>query len=260
MIFPFDMHRFFVPPQSIERELVALGGDAAHRIRSVLRLRPGDEITVLDDTGWEYGVELKRVDRGAVEGIVKRRSPSLGEPRTRLVLYQGVLKGGKFEMVLQKGTELGISSFVPVFCQRSVRRGGEDWFTSKYHRWRKIVSEAAEQCGRGRIPLLGLPMSFLDACDSAQGLRLLPWEGEDTVNLREALRGEEGRPSGEPGVSLFIGPEGGFTQEEVEFARSRGILSVSLGPRILRAETAALVAATAVLYELGEMNRWPQPV
>ena len=249
------MHRFFVAPDCISGDRVALDGSVARQLARVLRHRPGDQIVVLDDTGFEHIVRLDSVDARAASGVITDRIPSRAEPRVALTLYQGVLKADRFELVLQKGTELGVSRFVPTNCARSVRRmtpssPGE----SRIGRWRRIIVEAAEQSGRGRLPVLSRPLDFADACDQVAGLALMPWEQEREVGLRAALERwkRDGDRSGE--VSVLVGPEGGFTEEEVEHARSRGITSVSLGGRILRAETAGIAATTAVLYELGELG------
>jgi 16S rRNA (uracil1498-N3)-methyltransferase len=356
------MHRFFVSPNCISGDVVTLHGEVARQLARVLRLRPGDRIIVLDDSGWEYLVTLESVGldpsagsepilslskgQAMARGAIVERQPSRGEPGVRITLYQGVLKGEKFEFVLQKGTELGVSAFVPVFCARSVpreqRRGtgfgvqgtGEDHASTpytkgksgegRYPRWRRIVTEAAEQSHRGRIPALETPLDFERGCDVARKPAIIPWEGPDltprpplhddgegeplakvdcdgerrgvqsrgersrTMNA-PALRPQPRSPSppaergrAEPAyrpesldvrsglrsilthwksegwdgatVSIFIGPEGGFTEEEIAYARERGISPVSLGNRILRSETAAIATVSAVLYELNELG------
>ena len=249
------MHRFFIPPNCIEGESVILGDDVGHQLAAVLRARPGEQIVVLDDSGWEYIVTLERVSPRVVQGRIAERLPARGEPGVRIVLYQAVLKANKFDMVLQKGTELGVSRFVPVFCARSVPRdGGKAWSARRHERWRKIVSEAAEQSHRGRLPLVESAIDFSEACDAAEGLGLIPWEEEAETGLKEAL-GRLREDRGEsPAVSILTGPEGGFTSQEVDYARTRGIVPVSLGSRILRAETAPVATVSAVLYELGELG------
>ncbi len=246
------MHRFFVPPDCIQGDAVALPGDVARQLARVLRARPGDQVIVLDSSGWEYQVTLTRVDAGLATGTVTGRQASQGEPQVRVTLYLGVLKGDKLELVLQKCTELGVAAFVPVFCARSVPRDRQgQWAEGRYPRWRKIIAEAAEQSRRGLLPSLEAPLEFQQACDTCQGLGLVPWEEERTTGLRAALVGW--RKGGGP-IGIFIGPEGGFTREEVDYARARGIVPVSLGRRILRAETASIAAVAAIMYDLGEME------
>ena len=245
------MHRFFVPPEWISDGSVTLSGQVAHQVTRVLRSRPGDRIVVLDGSGWEHLVTLEDVGPKRVRGSVTETLPSEGEPRTRIALYQAMLKADRFELVLQKGTELGVASFVPVTCARSVpQRCGE----ARGDRWRRIIAEAAEQSGRGKVPSLEEPVSFFDACDGVAGLGLMPWEQEHGTGLKAALAHWKGRGSDALSVSVFIGPEGGVTDEEAGYARDRGIVPVSLGRRILRAETAGIVAVSAILYELGDLG------
>ncbi len=217
---------------------------------NVLRLGPGDRIVALDNGGWEYEVELKRTARGSLEGAVLSRTPTSGEPRTTVTLYQALLKGRKFESVLQKCTEIGVVGFVPMVCERCV--AGEPAAT-KAARWQKIVLEAAEQSRRGRLPSLSDAYSFREACQGATGVSLMPWEGEKSVSIRSFLTGV-GAVGSAREVNVFVGPEGGFAADEAELARSCGIVPVSLGRRIVRAETAGLVAASVILYEFGEMD------
>ena len=243
------MHRFFVAPDCIDQDRVMIRGAQVHQIRNVLRLTAGERIIVLDNTGWEYEVELKGVERGLVEGVVRGRS-EVEEPRTNVTLYQALLKGDRFEFILQKGTEVGVLGFVPMVCERCVMGHLKAVTARRFGRWQRIIAEAAEQSRRGRLPFLRPVLLFHQACESAPGLSLLAWEGEGELGLRPALRRSESPQA----VNIFIGPEGGFSPAEVEFARSCGILPITLGSRLLRAETAGLVAATAVFYELGDLD------
>ena len=245
------MHRFFVPPGALRAEPVVRGPDLAHHLGRVLRLRPGDRIVLLDNAGWEYEGELTRLARDSVEVRLLGKSPAKGEAATRIHLYQGLLKGQRFEWVLQKGTELGVASFTPLMCQRCVVGPPSP---SAFGRWRRIVQEAAEQSGRGLLPPVGPAQPLAQALATAAGRRLLPWEGETGRSLRAALpRAGVGQPATLE-VSLFIGPEGGWEEEEVALALSQGAISVGLGPRILRAETAGLVVAAAILFHRGELG------
>jgi 16S rRNA (uracil1498-N3)-methyltransferase len=226
----------------------------AHQVRNVLRLRPGDRVVVLDDTGWECEVELREVERDVVSGQVIAERQSRGEPRTRITLYQAALKARKFEFVLQKGTELGIVEFVPLVCERSVV-GDVSEIDVRQDRWRRIIREAAEQSHRGRLPVLRPTAMLTLACQEAvngSSLTLILSENEPVTTLKQAL--ERGVSSSElqspVTIGLFVGPEGGFTTEEVYLAAQYGAQPVGLGPRILRAETAGLAAAAAVLYAL----------
>jgi 16S rRNA (uracil1498-N3)-methyltransferase len=246
----------------------------------VLRLHPGERIILLDDSGWEFETELRAVKPDQVEGRVLVKRLARGEPRIKISLYQGVLRAARFEFVLQKATELGVVEFVPTITARTIV-GQMDAVRKKRKRWERIIREAAEQSRRGRLPRLQEPMFFATACTRAQqggGLSLLPWEearhGQGlslgqalreadpfTVNLfvgpEEGFTAEESDLAEHYGVrlvNLFIGPEGGFSQEEVDLAHRHGISAVTLGERVLRAETAAVVAVAIVLHEMGDLE------
>ncbi len=160
------MHRFFVTPQQIAHSAVRFDDDQAHQIRRVLRLRPGDRVLVLDGEGWQYEVTLEEVALSRVIGLVTTKGHSTGEPSVRLTLFQSLLKREKFEWVLQKGTEIGVDTFVPMITRRSLVRDTEDVKPEKLGRWQRIIKEAAEQSGRGLLPRLLAPMPFAQAIAS----------------------------------------------------------------------------------------------
>lgn len=257
------MHRFFVPPQSISRTGVAFSEQQAHQISNVLRLGPGDRVIVLDNSGWQYEVELAEVRTDNVTGSVRSKSLAGGEPRTKITLYQGLLRSQKFEHVLQKCTELGVATFVPTICERCVVANISEASPAKLERWQRIIVEAAEQSGRGKLPVLHPATLFQQACEEVRGLSLIAWEGEDLTSLRVFLRSnnvakidaEDARPVTRPfSLNIFIGPEGGFSSFEIQRAQAYGIVPVSLGPRILRAETAAIAATAITLYDTGDLG------
>lgn len=246
------MNRFFIPSEWIRHETVTIGGSVVHQIRDVLRLQAGDRVAVLDNSGWEYEVELVQISKELVEGRTCGKR-STAEPATEINLYQALLKGTRFEFVLQKCTEVGVSAFVPVVCERCVARypGGK-----KMERWSRIIVEAAEQSGLGRLPRLAPAMQFQQACQSAVGYSIIAQVEGKAAGLRSTLRNKNFGTTrdGTDRVNLFIGPEGGFSPSELEVASRCGITPVSLGRRVLRAETAGLVSATAVLYESGDLE------
>lgn len=260
------MHRFFIPPSWVDGNQVTITGPQVHQIANVLRMRPGDRAIVLDNSGWEIEVRLVSVDKTAIKGEVLHRRLAGAEPRTKISLYQGVLKSNRFEFVLQKGTELGVVQFLPIISERCVV-SDLDAVEKKRRRWEWIIQEAAEQCRRGRKPALHSAVLFPQACEQTRrsgGLSLILWEQEKASSLRNLLRRaspgsgagpSEGQETGRTpfAINLFIGPEGGFTEEEIRVARRYGLVPITLGPRILRAETAGIVAAAAVLYELGDL-------
>ena len=243
------IRRFFVPPGAIEGVEVSLPPDLARRLASVLRLKRGDRVLLADGRGRDYEVEFTALTprSGAATVVLERPSPP--EPAVELVLYQSLVRPQRFELVLEKGTELGVARFVPLVSGRAqVKTEGG---SQRAERWRRIVTEAAEQCGRGRVPAVDPPLAFAEAVRTAPGLRLLPWEEERSLGLRSCLPAARPKPAA---VSVFIGPEGGFSEEEAALAREAGCALVSLGPRILRSETAGIVAAALVMHELGELG------
>lgn len=243
-------HRFFVPRDWIRPPLVYLEGEIARQIKTVLRMQPGDEIVVLDNSGSEWRVALTEISGHAVNGEILAVQPGRGEPSLHLSLYQGTLKAQKFEWVLQKGTEIGISRFIPTICHRSILHAQDD-LARKSSRWERIIREAAEQSGRGRLPLLEPAMTLAAALRDAafyHPLLILAWEEAVGPALKDILS----QPYA--GIALFIGPEGGFTRSEAALAHEAGARLVKLGPRILRAETAGLAASSAILYAAGEWN------
>jgi 16S rRNA (uracil1498-N3)-methyltransferase len=247
------MHRFFVAASWLEKETVTITGPLVHRLRNVLRLEAGAHVILLDNSGWEHEMEITGVSSQRIEGQVVHKALATAEPRTKITLYQALLKLNKFEWVLQKGTELGLVGFVPVISERCIVGSLDDISKTKMERWWRILMEAAEQSRRGRLPNLRAAMMLPAACEEAArgGLTLIPWEEEKEQSLSSVLRRAEELPFS---INLFIGPEGGFTPEELAQAQRYGAVAITLGPRILRAETAGLVAATAILYELGDLE------
>jgi 16S rRNA (uracil1498-N3)-methyltransferase len=245
------LRRFFVPKGALRARNVTLGEDLAHRLGRVLRMKRGDHVILSDGGKREYEVQFTAVSPHAVTGVVVGEQDAPPEPAVTLVLYQSLIRANRFELVLEKGTEIGVSRFVPVASARSQIQFDEQLPLARAERWDRIVIEAAEQCARGRVPVVDPPLPFDDAIRGAGGLKLLSWEGEKKQGLGTYLRGLPKRPRA---VSLFIGPEGGFDSEEVELARTEGAVLVSLGSRLLRSETAGIVAVALALEALGEMG------
>ena len=246
------LHRFFILPSQIEAGRVTLTADASRQLARVLRARPGDRIVVLDNSGYEYAVTLDAVSARQTTGAIDERYAGEGEARLSITLYQGLMKADRFEYVLQKGTELGISRFVPIIGERTVARNVIS--PNRVKRWNKIVQEAAEQAGRSILPALEDAASFTEACDAISKPAIIGWECERDTGIRQTLLRQKAKIEQAKRIDLVIGSEGGLTEEEVAYALNKGISPVSLGRRILRAETAGIIAAAAVLYEMGEMG------
>ncbi len=250
------MHRFFVSPSDFAQQPVVLTGEQAHQVRRVLRLRLGETVTLLDGQGGVGEAMLVALDERSARFKVTRRWQTPREPAVHITLYQAALKGERFGWALQKGVEVGVSRFAPLVCERNIV-DDLDAVEDKRDRWQRIIQEAAEQSGRTHLPEL-LPAQFFSsavqmgaaAAEGAAALRLIPWEGERETRLSTLLAACN--LAGGPRIELFVGPEGGFTEAEIALARRYEIRPVSLGPRILRAETAGVVAAAAILYQAGE--------
>jgi 16S rRNA (uracil1498-N3)-methyltransferase len=243
------MHRFFISRDSFAGDNVSIIGEAAYQITRVLRLKPGDHITVLDDSGWEYEAAIESITHDTVQGKVIKKEPGVGEPKISLTLCQALLKTDKFEFVLQKCVELGVTGFVPSVSERCVVRKPSE---SRIERWHNIIREAAEQSRRARLPVIHPIISFVEACKQVTGPALILWEQEKSQSLAATLKSHLFNKA--QAISIFVGPEGGFTSAEIELARQHDIVPVGLGKRILRAETAGLVATSAIMYEKGELG------
>jgi 16S rRNA (uracil1498-N3)-methyltransferase len=252
------MHRFFLPPEAFVGPSAHLSGDVVEQVRRVLRMRPGDQLILLDGEGFEYTAVLTSLGKDEAWADISERRPVVSEPRLRVQLYLSLLnKADKFEWALQKCTELGAARFTPVIAERSVadRMSG-----SRRERWERIIQEAAEQSGRGLLPELADPLPLREAlarekerlvsAEEGNHIVLLPEVGQ-SLTVREVLAKRTNHPVT---ASLFIGPEGGFSPAEVEAARDSGVVGLTLGPRILRAETAAVAGLTLILFEAEEMN------
>jgi 16S rRNA (uracil1498-N3)-methyltransferase len=245
------MPRFLIDASSIHGEQAILTGEVAHRVSRVLRMSPGDTADLLDGLGTVYSVVIDSIARDRVSCRVTSTAKDVGEPSVHITLCQAVMKSEKLDWALQKGTEIGVSEFVPMVTQRTIPRLSDTYSPNKRARWAKIIAEAVEQSGRSRLPVLHPAIPFDDACrmSDAGSLALIPWEEERGRGLKQTLG-----QSIPHRVLLYIGPEGGFHPDEVRHARSLGIQPVSLGSRILRAETAGLVAASAILYHTDNLG------
>jgi 16S rRNA (uracil1498-N3)-methyltransferase len=244
-----NTYRFFVDPSALDGGKARLfDPELGHQLADVLRLGRGDRIILLDGEGWQYTVSLETVDRrGTVNGAIEACEAAGGEPRINLTIYLPLIRTERFEWALQKGVELGAATFVPTTCARSIDIAPDE---RKLTRWRWIIREAAEQSRRGRLPRLTPAIPFVEACArrGSSDPALLLWEGTDATPLAHALRILQ-QHTPPTSLALFSGPEGGLTDDERQCAGRHGIMSVSLGPRTLRAETAPIAATAIIVYE-----------
>ena len=239
--------RFFV--DAVDGDRVHLGKEDSHHLLRVMRAESGAPFVVLAG-GMQYECRLLGAEDGRAVGEVIATQPAGGESPVRITLFQGMAKGEKMETVIQHGTEVGIAEFVPVNTARAVVKLDPKKAAERVERWQRIAREAAEQSRRGAVPRVAPVASWKEALARAAefDLVLVPWE-EGGAGLK-ALFTEH--PEAKK-VAVFIGPEGGLAPEEVDLARERGAIPVTLGPRILRTETAGLAAAVVVLYALGDL-------
>ncbi|MCS6775457.1 MAG: 16S rRNA (uracil(1498)-N(3))-methyltransferase [Chloroherpetonaceae bacterium] len=241
------MYRLFLSPELLRSDTVRISGNDHRHLALVLRARPGDPIILLDNTGSAFNAVIVAVEKTGTLARITGKAVSLPEPPVRLTVAQALGKGDKFEQVVQHGTEAGASCFVPVCAERCVVTVPEDRVAGRLARWQQIARGAAEQSGRSRIPEVQAPIPFATVLAMAQspgttGLLLHPApEALPLVRfLRQIDRGTH--------VLLAVGPEGGWSPAEVSAAQGANLLPVSLGPRVLRTETAALVAISQILY------------
>jgi len=242
--------RIYHPRTLNEGTSIDLEEEYCAYLRDVLRLKEGDELTLFDGVGHEYKALIRGVSSRAVhlEVITKE---DIRLPETRITLAQSLPKGNKMDFIIQKSTELGVSRIVPFISSRSIPRLTGARATGKAARWRKVAVEASRQCGRGDVPEVSEIVSFDEMLRSADGdaLRIILWEAEAQRGIREILTDE--RHAGVDGFCIVIGPEGGFSWEEIEKARQGGFLSAGLGRLILRTETAPLAVLSILQYEKG---------
>ncbi len=244
-------HKFFVhKEQIIDNKVTITGSDVSH-IRTVLRLKTGDSIQVISDSDKWLTVRLVEVKSKEVYGeVIASKTVNLESPLA-IHLGQALIKGNKFDVVLRKSVELGVRSITSLTTERCVVKTERTEKSRKIGRWKKIVLEGSKQCGRSQIPLLAEEIETLDTfCEKNknQDLKLVFWELEENKSLKDM------KPSVDPrSVAVLIGPEGGFSQAEIERVREYGFQTVSLGPRILRAETAPIVALSLLQSLWGDL-------
>lgn len=247
------MQQFFAEPSWIRENKIFMQGSDVNHIRNVLRMKPGEDVRVNDGRGKTYLCCISSYEeQTAVLDILKELDSDTELP-SRIILFQGLPKGDKMEWIVQKAVELGAYSIVPFAAKRSVVKLDEKKAAKKQARWQLIAKGAAEQSGRGIIPEVSTVRTFAEALGMAGELDvvLIPYELEK--GMKETARVLENIECGQS-VGIFIGPEGGFEEEEVERAKAAGAHAVTLGKRILRTETAGLTALSILMYHLESRN------
>ncbi len=248
------MRRCVIRPEAIVAGTVRFDREELHHLARVLRLRPGALVEAADGLGRVYTVRLEALTPGAAWGtILGERAPG-GESPCAITLAQAILKGERMTWVIQKATELGVARLVPLETERVVARPAGERTGARRARWERVAREAVKQCGRARVPAVEAvrPLRDLLAETRAHDAAWLCWEGGGPSVAR--LAREAGRPRR---LLLLVGPEGGFTREEVQRAEAAGARLVGLGPRILRAESAAIVAIALCQHLFGDLGAEP---
>ena len=244
----FLLARFFVETEQISENAINIFGDDVKHISKVLRLRVSEIITVCDKQGNDYECSIEEISSDKVIAKILSFRKNSAESEIKITLFQGMPKSDKMDLIIQKCIELGVSKIIPVITKRAVSRPSDG--DKKIIRWQKIAAEAAKQCGRGIIPEIGKMISFADAMKigaSDDALSIMPYECENEGKLKDALKACNKKK-----VYVFIGPEGGFEESEVALAKKNGIKTVTLGPRIMRTETAPLAVCSVIMYEIGD--------
>lgn len=238
-------HRLFTDQPLRSGQLVTLREEAAHYLTRVLRVSPGQAVLVFNGDGSDYAAEVSRIGRAAVGLQLGDRRPACAESPLHITLVQAVSRGERMDWTLQKATELGVSAFQPVFTARTEVRIPPDKLEQRMRHWRQVTISACEQSGRARLPELSLPIDVLDWAQRASAAtRIMLVPGAEPL----------ARLASGPTVQLLIGPEGGLDDREVTYLRGQGIVAASLGPRILRTETAGPAAIAVMQVLAGDMG------
>ncbi len=249
------MKRVDVPPEVLRDcrrgEELRLPDDTAHYIANVLRRAPGDKLELFDGAGLVVVIELVSVDDGVVAKVLDSPDPDENESPVETVLFQAIPKGKRWKWLLEKTTELGVDRIVPLETRHTIVQIPDDRLEKKLDRWNRVLASAARQCGRLRVPSIEAPLD-VDAAleEDGSGLHIVADPDDQSPPIADLVAGTSPAPSS---VGLWIGPEGGWTDEELEKLTSRAVCRVDMGPRILRAETAGIVAVALIQSTLGDL-------
>ncbi len=247
------MKRFKIDAREVKKTASAIRGPDANHMINVLRLKAGDRVVLFDGTGMEYEARIKKISSMEVRLSITKTCRGLAEPPVRITVAQGFLKERKMDTLIRPLTELGISRWVPFFAARSVSRPDAQRLSKRVARWQKIAAESLKQCRRARAPRIETAADFEQMLQLAgeSDVKMAFWE-EEAGPLSEVDSFGDADPRE---IFIILGPEGGLTLEEISRARQAGFKSVSLGPRILRSETATIAACTLAPYRCGDLGK-----
>jgi len=247
------MRYFFFEPSEISGSTSIITGSDARHIKTVLRLNPGDKIGLFDGKGMEYRAEIIAFSPESITVCITDRFPSTSESPVQIIIAQGFLKEKKMDGLVRQLSELGVTKWIPFFAERSVSRPDKKQLSARTQRWKKIAKESLKQCKRSRIIEICETVSFGEVLKLGEScdLKIVFWESE--FKLANTVLPKPNRQMNT--IFAVLGPEGGLTSGEIESARNRGFVTVGLGPRILRAETATVAACVLLQYLFGDMNQ-----
>lgn len=246
------MHKFFVEPQYIVDNVATIRGDDAKHIYKVLRLLVNDEISINNCLGEEYIGNIINLSKDKVEVKIMQKLDINNESLLNITLFQGMPKSSKMDMIIQKNTEIGVKRIVPIITERVVVKADLNKF-KKMDRYKRIAREACKQCKRSLIPEISNPVKFEDFLEllNEEDLIIVPYENEKKCGIKKLVK-EIDRDV--KNIAIVIGPEGGFENSEIEKLKEKGAYIISLGPRILRTETAGFVVGSIIMYEFGDLG------
>ncbi|MEW6616041.1 MAG: 16S rRNA (uracil(1498)-N(3))-methyltransferase [Thermodesulfobacteriota bacterium] len=246
------MPRFFIEKGSIRDNIGTIVGEDVKHISRVLRLGVGDKVVLFDDAGWEYHARIKESSSRELRVYVFKKFLPRRESPIEIILGQGLPKPPKMDLIVQKGTELGISEILPFNSDRSVPKLTYDKSLKKVERWRKIALEATKQCGRNFPPFIAFPVDFSEILskDLKDTFKLILWEEEEAIGLKAVL---DLNPDANK-FFVLVGPEGGFSSSEIRKAREAGFNVANMGIRILRSETASISILSVIQHRFGDLN------
>ena len=245
------MHRFFVTSEGFSKNTVTLRGSDVNHIRTVLRMKAGDHIEVIDHQGLRYEVVLAEVERDHVRGEILSKIAIQTESPVSIRMGQALIKGNAFDLLVRKATELGVHSIAALKTQRCVARLAKESQSYRTQRWQRIAEEASKQCGRSRIPQVNPSvLSLEEFCQQSTDcdLKLVFWEGEQQNRLQDVTS-----PDTVTSIAFLAGPEGGWAAEEIDFVKEQGFQTVSLGPRLLKADAVSLVILSLLQHRWGDL-------
>lgn len=255
----FQMSRFFINTANVDllSNTIIITGDDVNHIKNVLRMACGDIVMLSDGNGTDYTASLMEFKKERITAAIIESRPNCTEPPVDITLFQGIPKSDKMDYIIQKSVELGIKRIVPVITGRTVVRfdNAKD-IAGKTERWQRICLEAAKQCNRGIIPAVDEPVKLEKALETRRdyALGIIPYEKETGNSLKKCMDSYNDSDINN-GIAVFIGPEGGFTEDEINNAVHSGVKPVTLGPRILRTETAGLAVISILMYKYGDLGK-----